>query len=90
MEVRKFRTIAIASTAAATLIVISRATLSAETEDPAKFKYETIPVTASCLDGYHPTIDPKWGPVFPCIANAEIVAPVRSGPAVKVILPAAR
>jgi hypothetical protein len=77
--------LAIASIAAATLIAVTSATFSAEKEDPAKFKYETIPVTASCLEGYHPTQDPKWGPVFPCIANAEIVAPVKSGTAVKAV-----
>jgi len=56
---------------------------SAEKEDPAKFKYRDIPVTATCLEGYHPTVDPQWGNVFPCIKDAEIVAPVKNPTAVK-------
>ena len=59
------------------------AAFAAEKEDPAKFKYRNLPIEASCLDGYHPTIDAEGNKVFPCVANAEIVAPVTSGPAVK-------
>lgn len=73
----------IASLAVAALLAVTSATLSAEKEDPQKFKYENIPVTATCLEGYHPTQDPKWGPVFPCIADAATVAPIKSGAAVK-------
>ena len=80
-----FRAIVYLAIAATISLVATGAGISAEKEDPAKFKYENIPVTATCLEGYHPTQDPKWGPVFPCIANAETVAPVRSGTAVKAV-----
>jgi len=64
------------------------AAIAAEKEDP--FKYRNLPIEASCLDGYHPTIDAEGNKVFPCIANAEIVAPVTSGPAVKAAPAAAK
>ena len=60
---------------ALTLLLVPTLAISAEKEDPKKFKYTPIPVEASCLEGYHPTVDPQWGNVFPCIADAEIVAP---------------
>lgn len=63
-----------------TLLVAPTLALSVEKEDPKKFKYTPIPVEASCLEGYHPTVDPKWGNVFPCIADAEIVAPTGTTP----------
>jgi len=71
--------------AVAALLLVGPAAVAfaAEKEDPAKFKYRNLPVEASCLDGYHPTIDAEGNKVFPCIANAEIVAPVTGGPAVK-------
>ena len=52
---------------------------AAEKEDPnkKKYNYPLIPVEATCLEGYHPTVDPQWGNVFPCIADAEIVAPTK-------------
>ncbi len=69
---------------AALALVAPMAAVSAEKEDPAKFKYRNLPVEASCLDGYHPTIDAEGNKVFPCIANAEITtAPVTGGTAVK-------
>ena len=52
--------------------------LAAEKEDP--FKYRNLPIEASCLDGYHPTVDADGNNVFPCIANAENVAPGPGGP----------
>lgn len=60
---------------ALTLLVAPSFSVGAEKEDPKKFKYTPIPVEASCLEGYHPTVDPQWGNVFPCIKDAEIVAP---------------
>ena len=59
--------------AALVLVVPVVSALAAEKEDPAKFKYRNLPVEASCLDGYHPTIDAEGNKVFPCVANAEIV-----------------
>ena len=64
------------------LVVPAAVALAAEKEEP--FKYRNLPVEASCLDGYHPTIDGDGNKVFPCIANAEIVAPGGKGPAVRV------
>lgn len=70
--------------AAVLLLLPVVSALAAEKEDPAKFKYRNLPVEASCLDGYHPTIDAEGNKVFPCIANAEITtAPGTGGPAVK-------
>jgi len=66
---------------AALLLVPVVSALAAEKEDPQKFKYRNLPVEASCLDGYHPTIDAEGNKVFPCIANAEIVVP--TGGAIK-------
>ena len=51
---------------------------AAEKEEP--FKYRNLPIEASCLDGYHPTVDAQGNNVFPCIANAESVAPGPGGP----------
>jgi hypothetical protein len=59
--------------AALVLVVPVVSALAAEKEDPAKFKYRNLPVEASCLDGYHPTIDAEGNKVFPCVANAESV-----------------
>lgn len=71
--------------AGAALLVLAPAVvaIAAEKDDPAKFKYPNIPVEATCLEGYHPTVDPTWGNVFPCIKDAEIVAPPTRGVAVK-------
>ena len=69
--------------AALLLVVPVAAVIAAEKEDPQKFKYRDLPVEASCLDGYHPTVDSSGNNVFPCIANAEMVVPTASGPAVK-------
>ena len=66
---------------ALTLLVAPSFAVSAEKEDPKKFKYTPIPVEASCLEGYHPTVDPQWGNVFPCIKDAEIIAPTGTTPA---------
>ena len=65
--------------AALLLLVPAAMVIAAEKEEP--FKYRNLPVEASCLDGYHPTIDAEGNKVFPCIANAEMVAP--SGDAIK-------
>ena len=66
------------------LVVPAVSAFAAEKEDPAKFKYRNLPIEASCLDGYHPTVDTEGNKVFPCIANAEITtAPGTGGPAVK-------
>ena len=43
-------------------------------------KDRNLPIEASCLDGYHPTVDAQGNNVFPCIADAESVAPGPSGP----------
>ena len=62
-------------TMAALLLIAPVATaFAAEKEEP--FKYRNLPVEASCLDGYHPTIDAEGNKVFPCVANAETVVPV--------------
>lgn len=65
--------------AALLLVVPVAAAVAAEKEEP--FKYRNLPVEASCLDGYHPTIDADGNKVFPCIANAETVVP--TGNAIK-------
>ena len=66
------------------------AAISAEKEDPVKFKYRDLPIEASCLEGYHPTIDTEGNKVFPCIENAAITTvPGTGGPAVKA-MPAAK
>jgi hypothetical protein len=67
---------------ALTLLVAPSFAVAKEKEDPKKFKYTPIPVEASCLEGYHPTVDPQWGNVFPCIKDAEIVAPTGTTPSV--------
>lgn len=61
---------------AALLLVVP---VAAAKEEP--FKYRNLPVEASCLDGYHPTIDADGNNVFPCIADAETV--VSTGNAIK-------
>lgn len=58
--------------------ITSGCAVAAQKDEPSKMKYENIPVEASCLEGYHPTVDPYWGNVFPCIKNAEIVAPPKN------------
>lgn len=69
------------SVAALLLVVPAMAAIAAEKDDPAKFKYRDLPIEASCLEGYHPTVDKDGNKVFPCIANAEIaVVPVAGGP----------
>ena len=65
--------------AALLLVVPVAAAVAAAKEEP--FKYRNMPVEASCLDGYHPTIDADGNKVFPCIANAETVVP--TGNAIK-------
>ena len=64
--------------AALLLVAPMVSALAAEKEEP--FKYRNLPIEASCLDGYHPTVDAQGNNVFPCIANAESVAPGPSGP----------
>lgn len=59
---------------AALLLLVPVATaLAAEKEEP--FKYRNLPVEVSCFEGYHPSLDAQGNKVFPCVANAEIVAP---------------
>lgn len=65
--------------AALLLVAPVAAAVAAEKEEP--FKYRNLPVEASCLEGYHPTIDGDGNKVFPCIANAETVVP--TGTAIK-------
>jgi len=68
--------------AALLLVVPAAAAFAAEKEEP--FKYRNLPVEASCLDGYHPTVDASGNNVFPCIANAEITTtPGTGGPVLK-------
>jgi hypothetical protein len=69
--------------AALLLVAPVAAALAAEKEDPAKFKYRNLPVEASCLEGYHPTIDGEGNKVFPCVANAEIVVSTGTGTAIQ-------
>jgi len=75
--------------AALLLVVPAAAAFAAEKEDP--FKYRNLPVEASCLDGYHPTVDAGGNNVFPCIANAAITTtPGTGGPVVKAAPAAAK
>jgi hypothetical protein len=54
--------------------------VAAQKDDPKKFNYQPIPVEVSCLSGYHPSTDKDGNKVFPCVADAAIVAPNGTAP----------
>jgi len=66
--------------AALLLVVPVLSAVAAEKEDPKKFIYRPLPVDASCLEGYHLTVDAEGNKVFPCIADAERVTPSGTAP----------
>ena len=60
--------------AALTAVAGAAPSFAKDKEEPKKFPYRPLPVEVVCLSGTHPTQTPD-GPAFPCIADAERVAP---------------